>query len=182
MRARALTTLFTAILAAAAPLPGTRSLRVVELIVVGLLGEGILRTLKRRNDLILRVPLGIQERLGLLCRAKDHIVRHVRSTRGVAKAAATMGALGLGRAALGLGRATATTNATILSYKLRELSECRVELANICGGVHSVREQLAELARVIGGAAHHITATTHVAACIASATTASPPRSTTPPV
>jgi hypothetical protein len=152
----------TALLGRLTALLGTRPLSVVELVIIGLLSKGILWALEGGDDLILRVPLGVQECLGLLRGTKDHIVRHIRSTRGVAKAAAAMGALG--SAALGLGCATAstsaaaTTNATILSYKLRELSKCRVELANIRGGVHPVREQLAELARVIGRAAHHITA------------------------
>jgi hypothetical protein len=149
-----LATLATGLAAAA-----TGALCIVKLVIVALLSERIFRALKRRHNGVLRVPLGVQECLGLLGGAEDHIVRNVCRTRGVAKAATTVSTAAAGLATT----VTATTYTTVLTYKRRELRERGIQLANICGGVHSAREELTELARVIGH-------TAVLAACIAAHT------------
>jgi hypothetical protein len=161
-------TLTGTLAALATGLAAAGTLRIVKLVIVALLSERIFGALERRHNGVLRVPLGVQECLGLLSGTKDHIVRNVCRTRGVAKAATTVST-----AAAGLATAvTATTYTAVLTYKRRELRERGIQLANIRSGVHSAREELTELARVIGH-------TAVLFACIASHTVLSGRAATT---
>ena len=82
---------FASLAAGFASLAGTGALGVVELVVVALLRKRVHGSLEAGDDHILRVPLGVQECLGLLRRAQNHIVGHICRTRGVAKAATAAG-------------------------------------------------------------------------------------------
>lgn len=121
------------------------ALRIVELVIVALLGKRVDRALERRNNLVLRIPLRIQERFRFLSRAQDHSATS-RRPRCVSKTGTTAHASPTVAAAT----ATATTCTAILAPKGRELCKCCIKLGHICGPMHIIREQHAGLVRVVG--------------------------------
>ena len=142
---------FTGCLLSLASFTAAGPLRVVELVVVALLGERIGRALERGNDLVLRVPLGVQEGLGLVGGAQDHVVGRSGGARRVTKATAV---LPCAAAALAGSAATAAGTAAhaVLADKLRQLRERSVQRRDIRRGMHAGRKSLAEIARVGRGA------------------------------
>lgn len=136
-------------------LTGTRALRIIKLIVIGLRclsSERIVRAYERRNNLVLRVPLRVQKRLGFILGAEDHVVRGQGRSRSVAETTTVL-ARALARTAATSPRAARAAAHAVLAHKLRELRERAVQGRNIGRGMETCRKGLAEITRVRRSAA-----------------------------